>query len=204
MRINYIWEMVLKVFLVTANNSKVDYSKLNKCSEGVFLVYKALADLVLENENYDFLIVEQAAVELDPGLERLRKMVSLDRVFLILDNKKEHLVNEYLDLGVRDVFVLPVSFVELSTKLRYAASMKKRSLFANTRIGMSLKQILILEILKMQGPQGATRAHILKEIWDNEKVEPKNVDVHIHNLRKVLKKRGQEIVWKENRWLLVG
>ena len=51
---------------------------------------------------------------------------------------------------------------------------------------------------------GASRKQIMGEIWDGEKVEPKNVDVHIHNLRKVLKKQGKEIVWRENRWFLTG
>ncbi len=194
----------MKIFLVTSHNSEVDYSQLNIHSKDLILVFKAPTELILEQDSYDFLIVEQTAIKLDPDLHYLKKKASLDRVFLILDESKANLVDFYLSLGVKDVFVLPLNFVEFATKLKHAADLKKSALFANTKLGMSLKQILILEVLKMQGPQGATRNLILKEIWDNEKVEPKNVDVHIHNLRKVLKRQGKEIAWRQNRWYLVG
>ncbi len=194
----------MKVALVTTNDSEVDYSRLNTHSQDLILVFKTPAELVLEKDPYDFLIVEEEVAGVGTNLHYLKERTSLDRVFLILEESKADLVDSYLLSGVRDVFVLPINFTELAIKLKHAGDLKKSALFANTKSGMSLKQILIFEVLKMQGPQGATRKQIMGEIWEGEKVEPKNVDVHIHNLRKILKKQGREIVWRQNRWFLTG
>ncbi len=194
----------MKVLLVTHEHSNVDYFRLNAQCKNLIFVFKTFSDLGVVSESYDFLIIEQAAIKFDIELHYLKKMIPLDRVFLILDESKTSFLDDYISLGVRDVFVLPINLVELATKLRRAIDVKKSLLFANSKLGMSLKQILIFEVLKMRGPQGATRSHILEEIWEGEKVEPKNVDVHIHSLRKILKREGKEITWRQDRWFLTG
>ena len=195
---------MMKVALITNHNTKTEYSQLNECLEDLTLVFKTPTELVLEKEAYDFLIVEEEAISFNNNIHYLKEKISLDRVFLILQESKADLINSYLISGVKDVFVLPINFLELATKLKYASNIKRSPIFANTKSGMSLKQILIFEVLRVQGPQGATRKQIMGEIWDSEKVEPKNVDVHIHNLRKILKKQGKEIIWRQNRWYLTG
>ena len=194
----------MRVALVTTNDSKVDYSQLGTHSNDIILVFKTPAELALEKDYYDFIMAEERAVGASGDISYLKEKTSLERVFLILEESKANLVDTYLLQGVRDVFVLPINFTELAIKLKHSASLKKNTIFANTRAGMSLKQILIFEVLKMQGPQGASRKQIMEEIWEGEKVEPKNVDVHIHNLRKILKKQDKEIIWRQNRWFLNG
>ncbi len=194
----------MKVALITSENSLADYSKLSYHAQDLILAFKTSEQFFLDRSPYDFLILEEREMTEEADFQRFKTRVSFDRIFLILEEPKANQVDTYLGRGVRDVFVHPINFMELATKLKHAADLKKNRLFANTQSGMSLKQILIFEVLRMNGPQGASRDQILKEIWGEHKVESKNVDVHIHNLRKILKKQGKEITWRQNRWFLTG
>ncbi len=192
----------MQVVLIVASDSQTDYSRLSVQSPDLILIPKTPTELVLEEKSYDFLIIEQKAIGKD--VHHLKEKISLERVFLILEESKAELLDTYLSLGVRDIFIQPINFTELSIKLKHSADLQRNELFANAKLGMSLKQILIFEVLKMCGPQGASRNQILEKIWGNEKVEPKNVDVHIHCLRKILRGQGKEITYWQNRWVLTG
>ena len=194
----------MKVALVTTNDAKENYSTLDTHLSEITLMFKTPQELSMGKDYYDFIIADEQAVGASGDISYLRERTSLERVFLILEEAKSRLVDTYLLQGVKDVFVLPVNLTELAIKLKHAVGLKNHSIFANTRLGMSQKQILIFEVLKMQGPQGATRKQIMEEVWDGKKVESKNVDVHIHNLRKILKNEGKEIIWRQNRWFLNG
>ena len=195
---------IMKVALITSEDSQTDYSQLSHHSQDLILAFKTPEQFFFDRSPYDFVILEEQLFGEEYGLQKFKTKVSFDRIFLILEESKANQVDTYLMMGIRDVFVLPINFMELATKLKHAADLKKSSLFANTQAGMSLKQILIFEVLRMNGPQGAGRDQLLKEIWGNDKVESKNVDVHIHNLRKILKKQGKEITWRQDRWFLTG
>ncbi len=193
----------MKIVLVAANDSQFDYTQINNNSQELALSFQTLTEFLLDRNPCDFLVLEQRAIGNEPDIQRLREKISLDRIFLILEATRVGMMDSYLEQRIRDVFVLPLNFTEFAIKLKHATQMKRSPVFDSCRQGMSLKQILISEVLKMYGPQGVTRQKILEEVWGGEKVESKNVDVHIHNLRKIYRKQGKQIVWRENRWFLV-
>ncbi len=193
----------MKIVLVAANDSQIDYAPLNENPQSLTFSFQTLTEFLLDRAPCDFLVLEQRAIGNETDVQRLREKISLDRIFLILESTQVGMMDGHLKQGVRDVFVLPLNFTEFSIKLKHATQIKRSPVFENCKLGMSLKQILISEVLKMYGPQGVTRQKILEEVWGGEKVESKNVDVHIHNLRKIFKKQGKRIVWRENRWFLV-
>ncbi len=193
----------MKVFLIIHSDSHTNYFKLNNYCDNLTFIFKTTSDLDASFDFYDFMLIEQSVIEFDADLYHLQEITPLNKVFLILPELKADLVHYYLSLGIKDVFVQPVNLFELSNKLKNAALPKKSSLLSNFKSGMSLKQMLILDILETHGPLGVTRDQIMQEIWDNEVVEPKNVDYHIHHLRKILRKQGKEIRFANKRWFLV-
>ncbi len=192
----------MKIFLVAHKNSSINYFQLRNLCEDLTFVFKTPVDLNTDIELCDIITIEQETIESATDLNYFKKMVSFSKVLLILSESKAYLANDYLSLGIKDIFIPPINLIELATKLKRATQANQSTLLNNFKSGMSLTQMLILEILEMNSSHGVTRDHILQEIWGNEKVEPKNVDVQIHYLRKILKKRGKEIQYWQKRWFL--
>ena len=82
------------------------------------MVFKTPAEFVLEKGHYDFLIVRMVPFNMIAGLSYLKEKMSLDRVFLILEESKADLVDSYLLSGIKDVFVMPINFTELGHKAK--------------------------------------------------------------------------------------
>ncbi|MCR9205862.1 MAG: winged helix-turn-helix domain-containing protein [Halobacteriovoraceae bacterium] len=68
--------------------------------------------------------------------------------------------------------------------------------------GLTLKQQRILEVLKFKRTTGVSREVLLSLVWGNQVVVPKNIDVHITEMRRILKNEGLSIVRNGGRWFL--
>ncbi len=178
----------MKIILVAANDSRVNYDPLSQNPQGLAFSFQTLTDFLLDREPCDFLVMEQRAIGPVADIQRLGEKIPLDRIFLILESVQMGMMDSYLSQGIRDIFVTPFNFAEFAVKLKHATQIRPSLAFENCKLGMSGKKMMIAEILIMRGPRGASREEILREVWGEEKVGPKNVDVHINGLRKTFEK----------------
>lgn len=127
-----------------------------------------------------------------------------DRTFIRLNRSDFLSPRELVELGIEDFYSGPVNGVELSAKIMRFSDHEQKPVFKNSKLGLSLKQQMIIEVLKSRRTTGATRLGLLEKVWPNESVDPKSVDVHIYNIRKIIKERGQSINWNKDRWFFVS
>lgn len=59
---------------------------------------------------------------------------------------------------------------------------------------LTYKEKLILKILCHRPDQVIDRSEIIRYVWQNKKVHSRTFDVHLHNLRKKIEKRGHKII----------
>lgn len=126
----------------------------------------------------------------------------LERTMIRLNENSSLKWEDLIRLGFNDVFSAPLHPTEVQFKIHRFFDLSHKSFFKNSIDGLSLKQQMILEVLNNRRTMGATRGNILKFVWGNQVVEPRNVDVHIASLRKVLQEKGKSIRWRKDRWFL--
>jgi DNA-binding response OmpR family regulator len=61
-------------------------------------------------------------------------------------------------------------------------------------VDLTPKELKILNFIKKEKNQVATRSNIIYEIWGNQNIPPKSLDVHLFNLRKKLRAIGLDII----------
>ena len=193
----------MKMALIAAKDSQANYVPLKNNTQGLILVFKTLTEFLLDKTPYDFLILEQRAIENEIDIKDLKDKIALNRIFLILDAVRADMTNSYLKQGIRDVFTLPINFTELASKLKHTVE-TQNVILDDYQLGLSHTESCILSILRDAGPQGATKQSIQKKIWREEKRGSTTVNTHICNIRRKFEEKGKsiKIIWREGRWFL--
>ena len=190
----------MKIALVTAKDSQANYAQLKSSNQGLELCFKNLAAFLVDKTPYDFLILEQRAIENEIDIQLLKEKIPLDRIFLVLDAVRADMTSDYLEQGVRDVFTLPINLTELVSKLKHAVE-TQNMILDNYHSGLTRTELCIFSILRDAGLQGATKQSIEEKVWGEEKPGPTNVSSHICKIRKKCDE-NTTIVWREGRYFL--
>lgn len=117
-----------------------------------------------------------------------------------------------LDLGVDDFMNKPISYQELSARLKNRIqfyqrkkphTLKIKNLEINLRepevkidgepVALTPKEFELLAMLLSKPNVVVEKEEIIKKLWPNVKVEENNIDTHLSNLRKKLKGFASEI-----------
>ena len=193
----------MKMVLIAAKDSQANYVQLKDNTQGLILLFKTLTEFLLDEIPYDFLILEQRAIENEIDIKHLKAKISLDRIFLILDAVRADMTNTYLEQGVRDVFTLPINLTELASKLKHTA--KTQNVILNEyQSGLTRTESCIRSILQDAGPQGVTKKSIQEKVWQGKEEIPQSVNAHICNIRKKFEEKGKSIniTWRDGRYFL--
>lgn len=196
----------MKITIISDNikNSEGEYSflKTNLPFTMVNIIDPQIEGLPCRN-SFDLLLIDthKSISEIIVGLKREGLG---DRCFIRLNGSDLLSPRELIELGIEDFYSSPVNGIELSAKIMRYMDHELKPIFKNSKLGLSLKQQMIIEVLRSCRTTGATRRGLLEKVWPNESVDPKSVDVHIYNIRKIIKERGQSINWNKDRWFLVN
>jgi|GEM_PF-4361959 len=196
----------MKITIISENikTSETEYSflKRNFPLARVNIIDPQVQGLPCKN-SFDLLLIDTHSA-ISEILIRVKRDGLGERCFIRLNESDFLGARELVELGVEDFYSSPVNGTELSAKIMRFMDHEQKSVFKNSKLGLSLKQQMIIEVLKSKRTTGSTRLGLLEKVWPNESVDPKSVDVHIYNIRKILKKSGQSINWNKDRWFFVS
>ena len=100
--------------------------------------------------------------------------------------------------GAYEYILKPFKRSELEVKIeRLVALMQKEEITQHVEsvlnMNLTLKEQKLLRFFLKQYPNMVTRDELLNDIWKGVIVDPKTIDVHLHNLRKKIISQGVEI-----------
>ena len=198
-------EVFLKTLVLTGKECSFNFSHLNPYCDELTILFKNIEEAFDGPIPYDAVLVDESYLTEFSNFRLIEKLATITTCFILLDEETSYSLNDLLEMGAKDVFIKPISFKELGLKINRYDIPECPQLLKLAGLGVTLKQIQIHQILKSKGFRGAERYDILKHIWKKTTVDPRNVDVQIWSLRKVLRNNNiGDIKNVNNRWYLVN
>lgn len=170
------------------------------------------ADVALETNNFDLLILDLGLPQMD-GLEVLRRLRSRKQNMPVLiltarDGLADRVIG--LDFGADDYLTKPFDLPELEARVR---AMLRRKLTAgdlvvsfgalnfetvarkltvgDTAIELSARELALIEVLMLKGQSIVAKEQLIEHIYGfDEDVTPNAIEVTMHRLRKKIEPFG--------------
>lgn len=161
-----------------------------------------------ESNSYDVIVLDLNLPKLS-GLDVCKRLrdagVSTSIIMLTARHKLEHKL-EGFDAGADDYLVKPFSMLELVARLKVhsgrVSSMAKKIqtygfiietetkciTYRGNPIEVTPTEYRILELLIKNSPKPVSKEIILDSLWGSDKPESNSLNVHIHGLRKLIRK----------------
>jgi DNA-binding response OmpR family regulator len=195
----------LKLLVLTGKGCNLNYSNLRPFFDDLTIMFSEISKVFNGTIPFDCVLVDEAYLNQVESQSSIEMLCTISNCYFILNEDTDFDVNKVFSFGAKDIFLRPLSFREIGTKINRQETPECSEILKLASYGITLKQIQIHQILKSKGANGVDRYDILKSIWNTTAVDPKNVDVQIYGLRKVLKKHNiGDIQNRNGRWYLVA
>lgn len=197
-------EVVLNILVLNKSCSQRNYGELQVISENLTLESVDLEWVLRKAFSYDAIVVDETYLKEIKDLKRFKQITYVTDVYFVLEEESKVDLAELFRLGAKDIFCAPINLKEISLKIKTLSNLENSSILNMVSYGITLKQMQVYEMLRLFGPKGVCRETFLKKIWNSVNVDPKNVDVQIYGLRKVLKENNiGDIKCLKRRWYLI-
>ena len=144
------------------------------------------------------------------------KIVQVDIPFVVVSSLDDvDALRFCFDEGALDYITKPFKKSELIVKIERAilnseekkklSGPKNMAIFKPIFSELTAKENAILSLFKESTSGEVTRDEIVTTVWENLKVHPKTLDVHLYNLRRKLQAHGLKIALSHNgKWRLLS
>ncbi|HEY8362125.1 MAG TPA: response regulator transcription factor [Tissierellaceae bacterium] len=187
----------------------------------VFTAYSGSEALnIFKNENIDFVILDLMLPDIDGMIVCKQIREKYDTPILMLSAKD----GDYdkilgFELGADDYMTKPFNTLELIARIKAITKrsnrinkkslkfdnleidLEKRKVFKNDKeIELTQKEFDVLCLLAQNPERVFTREQIFMEIWGEEAVDVRNIDVHIKNIREKIEDDAKKPKYIITKW----